>query len=114
MTYKQAIVLRRDLKMGTGKAIAQACHASLGAYKLTSPRVRKLWEESGAKKVILRVNSESELLEIYKKAKEKKLPCFLVVDAGLTQLKPGTKTAVAIGPCKEKQVDEIVGHLKLY
>ena len=112
--YKQAIVLRKDLKMGIGKAIAQACHASLGAYKKASPIVKKKWEEAGSKKVVLKVRSEKELLELYEKAEKKRIPCFLVKDAGLTQLEPGTITALAIGPAKEEVVDEITGHLKLF
>ena len=54
--YKQVIVLRKDLKMGLGKSIVQACHASLGAYKRAKPTARKLWEREGAKKVVVKVD----------------------------------------------------------
>ena len=113
MMLKQVIVIRRDLKMGVGKAISQACHASLGSFKKTKPSVRKVWEKSGAKKVVTKVYSEEELLMLYEKAKEAKLPCFLVRDAGLTQIPPGTPTALAIGPAEEERIDEITGKLKL-
>jgi peptidyl-tRNA hydrolase len=49
-------------------------------------------------KIVVKVDSEEELLEIYKKAKDAKLPCHLVVDAGRTEIEPGSKTVVAIGP----------------
>ena len=119
--YKQVIVIRRDIKMGKGKAAAQAAHASCEAVMrvLSSGDPKWLrwleeWRGSGQEKVVLRVESEEELIAIYNKALDKGLPCSLVVDAGKTQLKPGTKTAVAIGPAPEELIDEITGHLKLY
>ena len=110
---KQVIVIRKDLKMGLGKTIAQACHASLGAVKKVEKSILEKWEEEGAKKVVVKVSSLEELLELYEKAKKSKLPCFLVKDAGLTQLEPGTVTALAIGPAEDEKIDEITGHLKL-
>jgi PTH2 family peptidyl-tRNA hydrolase len=35
---KQVLVMRADLKMSRGKLAAQACHASLGAYKKADER----------------------------------------------------------------------------
>ena len=113
MGLKQVIVIRKDIKMGKGKLAVQIAHASLGAYKMATEEMRKSWEESGEKKVVLKVGSERELLEIYKKAKRLKLPCFLVRDAGLTQLSPGTITAIGIGPEREEKIDKITGNLKL-
>jgi PTH2 family peptidyl-tRNA hydrolase len=119
--YKQTIVLRRDLKMGRGKAAAQAAHASCEAVFLVIDSGRKEWLEwlrawrmSGQEKVVLRVDSEAELVDVYMKAKSLGLPSSLVIDAGRTQLKPGTKTAVAVGPAPENLVDRVTGHLKLY
>jgi len=111
--YKQAIVVRTDLKMGKGKVIAQCCHASLGCIEEVSPRVVKLWKEEGAKKVILQVKNLRKLRAIYRKALAARLPCFLVKNRGKTQLRPGTTTCVAIGPAKEVEVDKVTGKLKL-
>jgi len=36
-----------------------------------------------------------------------------IKDAGLTQLEPGTLTAMALGPDKEEKLDELTGHLPL-
>ena len=110
---KQVIVLRTDLKLGKGKLIAQACHACLGALKLASKDVVEKWEKEGSKKVVVKVKSKKELLDVYEKAKEKGIPCFLVRDAGLTQVEPGTLTAVALGPDEDEKIDEITGKLKL-
>ncbi len=119
--YKQAIVLRRDLDMGRGKAAAQAAHASCEAvFKILDSRNRRwlewleAWRREGQKKVVLRVEGLEELLELYERARVDGLPASIVVDAGHTQLPPGTRTAVAIGPAPSALVDRITGSLKLY
>lgn len=98
--------------MGLGKAIAQACHASLGAALKCSREKLKKWLEGGGKKVVLEASLE-EILNAEKKAKKAKIPSFLVVDAGLTQLEPGTITALGIGPEEENKIDKITGKFKL-
>jgi PTH2 family peptidyl-tRNA hydrolase len=112
--YKQAIILRKDIKMSVGKAISQAVHAALGAVNLADKAEVENWEREGGKKIVLKVGSLKELKNLYLKAKKLRLPCFLVRDAGLTQLKPGTVTALAIGPAKEEDIDRVTGKLKLY
>ncbi len=110
--YKQAIVVRTDIGMSCGKMAAQASHASLGAYKKAGTMRRKLWEIEGEKKVVLECHSLEELLSLEKMAKKSKIPCYVVRDAGMTELKPGTITAIAIGPDKEDRIDRITGNLK--
>ncbi len=119
--YKQSIVLRRDLGMGPGKAAAQAAHASCEAvFSILDRREPRwmewlrAWRSSGQKKVVLRVGSERELLAVYTEALSLGLPASLIADAGLTQLPPGTKTAVAVGPAPEELVDRVTGRLRLY
>ena len=118
---KQAIVIRKDLNMGKGKAAAQAAHASCSVVFdiLNSGNERwrgwlAAWLEQGQKKVVLRVNSREELEGLYDEAVRSGLPAAIVEDAGLTQLPPGTVTAVAIGPAPAELVDRITGRLKLY
>jgi len=111
--YKQVIVIRKDLGMSVGKIAAQACHASLGAFKKASRSKIKRWEEDGEKKVIVCVESKEEILKLYEKTKKEKISCFLVEDAGLTELKPGTITALGIGPDEEEKIDKITGNLRL-
>ena len=114
--YKQVIILRTDIKMSTGKKVAQGCHAAVIAVNSASkytPAVVQAWVNEGQRKIALKVVSEEELLDVYQRAKFLNLPCSLVQDAGLTQLEPGTKTAVGIGPAKTEKVDSIVKTLKL-
>lgn len=113
MTYKQAIVVRKDLKLGKGKMAAQVAHASVGAMKKAGRENVKRWESEGAKKVVLKIDGLRKLSNLRRKAVSARLPCFVVRDAGLTQIKKGTVTCIGIGPSEEKKIDEITKDLKL-
>lgn len=110
---KQAIVVRTDVGMGTGKLAAQAAHASLKAYENAGPDARRTWSNGGQKKVVLKVASEPEIYELADQARREGLPHSVVRDAGHTQLEPGTVTAMAVGPGEENLVDRVTGELKL-
>jgi PTH2 family peptidyl-tRNA hydrolase len=115
--FKQVIVLRSDLKMSPGKAAVQASHAAVSSAeeaRKSNPSWWKEWIESGQCKIILKVNSESDLLSLEKKAKEIGLPVALISDMGLTELEPGTITALGIGPAPSNIIDKITGSLPLY
>jgi PTH2 family peptidyl-tRNA hydrolase len=114
--YKQVIVVRTDLDMSRGKIAAQVAHASLGSAE----KARQYWREwydawwrEGQKKVVVKVEGERELYELYELAKEVGLPCYIVNDAGLTELPPGTTTTLGIGPAPNEKMDGVTGHLKL-
>ncbi len=113
MSYKQAIIVRNDLKLGKGKLAAQVAHASIGSMKRSRKRSVEMWEEEGAKKVVLKVDTLKELNSLRKKAKAKNLSYFVVRDAGLTQIKSGTITCMGIGPAEERKIDELIKDLKL-
>ncbi len=95
---KQVIVVRKDLKMDKGKLAAQVAHASLEAYKKANASDVAAWEAEGMKKVVVCARDIEEFMEIKEKAKKEKLPYAVIHDAGKTQLKPGTVTALGIGP----------------
>ncbi len=102
--------------MGKGKICSQVAHASLGAAEIAMNKYKEYYEEwkrTGQKKIVLKVSSEKELIELYEKALKEDLPCYLVIDAGYTQVEPGTKTCLAIGPGPDEKIDKITGHLKL-
>ncbi len=114
--YKQVILVRIDLKMGTGKKCAQSCHASVSAsdlVRIQNKPVWKNWKNTGQKKVVLKIQSMDQLKEFIGKFESNKIPYFVVNDAGLTQLTPGTTTAIGIGPVLSTEIDKITGDLKL-
>ena len=120
--YKQAILLRKDLNLSKGKAIVQGAHASVEAFAIAGRRGAAgpgrrsevdEWLREGMKKVVLEVANEKELVRHFQKAKDSGLPASLITDAGLTQIPPGTKTAVGVGPGKNEDIDKITGELKL-
>lgn len=111
-SYKQAIIIREDLNMSKGKMIAQGSHASLKAYRKVGKEAKKQWMQKGEKKVVL--NPEDVKLESLKQQAEREgLPAALITDAGHTEVDPGTKTALAIGPAEEEKIDKITGQLEL-
>ena len=113
---KQVLVIRADVKMGRGKIAAQASHASLMSYLIverTDSEVASKWLEEGEKKIVLKIGGEAELMELYRKLKSEKIPCAMVTDAGLTEVPPGTKTALGIGPWYGDKVNKFTAVLKL-
>lgn len=110
---KQVIVVRRDLKLSPGKLAVQAAHASLEAYRRADPKARHTWEETGAKKVVVRVPDLKSLLELHEKARKMQIPHALIKDAGRTEIPEGTITALGLGPCPEKDLDRVTRELKL-
>jgi len=114
--FKQSIVVRLDLGMSKGKLASQVGHAAVSA----SEKARKnklhwwnIWIKEGQMKVVLKVNSSTELENLYKKAKKLDLPCELIIDRGLTEIPPGTITCIGIGPAPVDKVDKVTGDLSL-
>lgn len=131
---KQVIVIRKDLKMRTGKAIAQGSHASLGAllsmfnknnypddrikYSITFDKdsVLDKWLNGIFTKICVYVNSEEELIELYNMIRDKspQIPCVLIEDAGLTEFhNVKTKTCIGVGPWWNDEIDEYTKNLPL-
>jgi len=117
MELKQALIVRADLKMGKGKVAAQVSHASvdcvLSLLKKDKSLVEK-WIHSGMKKVVLKVFSLNELIELFNEAKREGLCVKMITDAGRTQLPEGTTTVLGIGPDYENKIDKICSKLKMF
>ncbi len=113
---KQAIIIRTDLEMSRGKLAAQAAHASLMSYfevEKTDRKTAREWLDTGEKKIVLKVENEDALKRLFEAFKFKKVPCALVADAGLTEVPPGSKTALGVGPWQGSKINEFTSTLKL-
>jgi peptidyl-tRNA hydrolase, PTH2 family len=111
--WKQCLVIRSDIKMSCGKTCAQAAHASILAYERADSKTRKEWFSEGQKKVVLKVAGERALFELKVIAENAGIAAALVQDAGLTEIPPGTVTALGLGPAKSEALDKITGDLGL-
>ncbi|KAJ6348571.1 hypothetical protein OIU77_006196 [Salix suchowensis] len=113
--FKMVLVVRNDLKMGKGKIAAQCSHATLGLYKKLlkrAPTALNRWEMCAQPKVVVKIESEEDMLVLQERAKSLKLPTHITIDAGRTQIAPNSRTVMAIlGPVEV--VDDVTGGLKL-
>ncbi|KXS46249.1 MAG: peptidyl-tRNA hydrolase, PTH2 family [Methanohalophilus sp. T328-1] len=112
-TCKQCIVIRQDLKLSKGKLAVQVAHAAVSASEKADSRIYSKWKAEGQKKVVLKVPAERDLYELREIARAQNLPTALIQDAGLTEIKPGTVTALGIGPATNEDIERITGSLKL-
>lgn len=110
--------------MGKGKVAAQCSHATLAAYKESlerNPKYVNDWETFGQAKITVKIDSEEQMysilklrssiffhviiktllrVELQKHARSLGLAAVIIRDAGRTQIAPGSKTVLGIGPGK--------------
>lgn len=125
MNVKQVIVMRKDLKMRRGKEIAQGAHASTAwlsrlvranqGQLANLTLAQQAWITSSFTKVCVRVESEEQLQDVARRAREAGLTVHVIVDAGKTEFDGvPTTTCLAIGPDESEKIDLITGDLQLY
>lgn len=112
MELVQYIIVNTSLGMNKGKIAAQCAHASVAVLDKVDGETAAEWKLQGMKKIVLKVKTTEELLELFEKAK-RKLPCALITDAGHTQVEAGSKTCFACGPVEEKEGQKHFKELKL-
>jgi len=114
--YKVVLVLRGELRLTAGKAAVQAAHAAVMLYQAAERRDRgalDAWLAGGQKKIALEVPTLSELETLERAAKARQIPTVWVEDAGLTEVAPGTRTCLGLGPARAADVDAVTGDLPL-
>lgn len=102
--------------MRKGKIAVQVGHASVTASEETRrrrPEWWKAWFDEGQCKIVVKVNSESDLDNLRREADVLGLAAAIIHDSGLTQVTPGTATCIGIGPGPAELVDKITGELAL-
>ena len=109
------LIVRSDLKLSSGKMVAQTGHAAVEVAlkaKRNEGDLLPRWRSEGARKIALKVPDEDSLNHLYGEATDAGLVTYLVKDAGHTEIPPGTLTVVGIlGP--RRSVDILVGDLPL-
>ncbi|EIM92824.1 peptidyl-tRNA hydrolase II, partial [Stereum hirsutum FP-91666 SS1] len=91
-------------------------HATLACYKAlvkANPKLVQHWERIGQAKIALKASSEDELLELEAIAKSLNLCARSIQDAGRTQVDPGSRTVLGIGPAPVELINQVTGHLRL-
>jgi peptidyl-tRNA hydrolase, PTH2 family len=138
---KQVIVIRKDLNMRKGKIAAQAAHASMkvlldkfynSSYSIVNGNNKNnsrfikytlivsknsalnKWLNGIFTKIVVYVESESELLNLNSKAEELGIKTALIQDSGKTEFHGNpTYTCLAIGPDWSEKIDKITSGLPL-
>lgn len=121
------IVVRESLDMSVGKLAAQVGHAVGMVYNhynyLKDVRAGAigerwldlklkmdyfdLWQRQSFRKILLRADEKE-----WQKLKDQ-LECHLVIDAGLTEVEPGTETIIALWPMLKSTAPRLVKRLRL-
>lgn len=114
--YKMVLVLRGELRLTAGKCAVQVAHAAVMLVRNAEHRGTadlEAWLRQGQKKIALVVPTLEELLDLERRAKSKGVPSVWVEDAGLTEVPPGTRTCLGLGPSRNADLDPLTGHLPL-
>ena len=107
------ILVRSDLKMGKGKIGGQCGHAVQGLLLQCPKPLFITYNNYSSTKIVVKVSDDEELNQFTVLCRDKGLPYCLVTDAGKTQVDPGTKTVLGIGPISRESVPPKIRELKL-
>jgi peptidyl-tRNA hydrolase, PTH2 family len=111
----QYFIVNQDLTMSKGKTAAQVAHAAtvstinlMSSQSAFSERHDDFveWIQTGMKKIILK-GKQAELEKLEKRG------FFSIHDSGLTEIKLGSLTVIALPPMVKSEAKEIIGHLTL-
>src|SRR5271157_1176636 len=114
--YKMVIVVRGELRLTAGKEAVQVAHAAVilaQEAEKRAPEAFRAWSAAGQKKIALLAPSLEDLERLAREARGHGIPWVLVEDAGFTEVPPGTKTCLGLGPAPSSRLDPITGSLSL-
>ena len=113
---KMVLVVRGELRLTAGKAAVQVAHAAVMLVRQAEHQHAELldaWLSQGQKKIALVVPTLDDLNTVERKARGLGLATVVVEDSGLTEVPPGTRTCLGIGPARSTEVDRVTGELDL-
>jgi peptidyl-tRNA hydrolase, PTH2 family len=114
--YKMVLVVRGELRLTAGKAAVQVAHAAVllaleGARKKSASF--QSWWDQGQKKIAVVADTLSDMESLAQGARRAGLPFVWVEDAGFTEVPPGTRTCLGLGPARADKMDPLTRELPL-
>ena len=109
---KMVIAVRADLGMSKGKVAAQVGHAVLACYRQAlraNPEFVKAWLHRAQAKVTLKIDDEASMDAVANAARARGITVAVIEDAGRTEVEPGTRTVVGLGPAPRSLIDAVTG-----
>ncbi len=122
----QYYIVNKDLNMSSGKTSAQTAHGSgifllyyfdlikkfstvgpHGGWEFNEYKTIKKWLDGSFRKVVLGADTSK-----FNKIKEE-LKCFLVKDAGLTEVESGSETVLVLFPMLKSQAPKSIKKLRV-
>jgi peptidyl-tRNA hydrolase, PTH2 family len=115
-SYKMVLVIRGELRLTAGKAAVQVAHAAvmlvLQAEKRRGGGLER-WLHEGQKKIAVVAPTLADMVEVQNRASRQGIPTVWVDDAGFTEVAPGTRTCLGLGPAPSLDLDRVTGDLAL-
>lgn len=114
--HKMVLVVRGELRLTAGKAAVQVAHAAVMLAELAAKRHTTeyaAWRAEGQRKIAVVAETLDDLERLQRAARARGLPTVFVEDAGLTEVAPGTKTVLGVGPGPNAAIDAVTGGLPL-
>ena len=110
------LVTRKDLKLSRGKVAAQCSHAAVECALKASgecPKQLESWRQNGARKIVVEAPNLDTLKRLFGDAQADDIVCYMVRDAGHTEIPAGTVTVVGLGPGSRDSIDALTGSFGL-
>lgn len=114
--YKMVFVVRGELRLTAGKAAVQVAHAAVALSDAAShknPKVHAAWASEGGRKIAVVAETLDEMESLLRQARAAGIPAVFVEDSGRTEVAPGTRTVLGLGPARANELDAITGGLPL-
>ena len=106
------IVVHDALGLPRGRLATEVAHASIAAFLAASPEAQRKWLDEGMPKVVLRCDSEAEVMGLHSVADRAGLPAQLVHDEGYTAAPRGGVTCLGLGPAENAELETITSNLR--